>query len=161
MSIAGFVAGVLCILTSMLYITSTAKTIETKLYDINRLITIKTELDKALSAKCFFDKLKIKQPQLFAELLEANKNLAIPGQVQENSRALGNGWTVISRELTFRNVRIMEIIELARKIENSGESSNNKMERPQWRLSECAIKTLPKQAGYANIKLTFTSIRTQ
>lgn len=160
-SIAGFVAGMLWASTSILYITKTVQTIETKLHDMNRLIIIKTELDKALSAKRFFDKLKIKQPLPFTELLEANKNLAIPEQVREHSRTIGNGWTVISRELTFKNVGIMETIELARRIEQAGESSNNKLERPQWRLSEYTIQTLPKQAGYANIKLIFTAIRTQ
>jgi hypothetical protein len=159
-AIAGFISGVICIFTSITYVNRTAQKIETKLNDMNRLLTIKAELDKALSVKRSFDRMNIKQPPVFSELLETNKSLGVPDQIHENSKTIGNGWSLVLQEISFKDANIMKIVELARKIENTGISSN-KLDRPVWRVSEYTIKTIPGHPGHANIKITFTSLRAQ
>ncbi|MFA5043484.1 MAG: hypothetical protein WC381_09985 [Kiritimatiellia bacterium] len=144
-ALAVFLAGVLAALTALRQNVELHGKIRGKIETLAQLTAMKQTHDRRQAALRVFEGLSNAAPVSLASMSRAIVTNATPEIRERETRNLAAGWTLWQMEMVFNEINLNQIPGFLQAAE---------MQRPPWRLVECAIASSRQADGFGRVALT-------
>jgi hypothetical protein len=148
-ALAVFLAGVLASIATIRQNLDLRGKIRNKIETLTQLAAIQQTCDRHQAALRVFEGLSNAQPVSLASIGRAIVTNATPEVRERESRNLAAGWTLWQMEVVFNEVNLSQIPGFLQAAE---------MQRPPWRLVECALASSRQADGVGRVVLILEAV---